>query len=235
MILTLCLTLFVGSLKAQTGNKMNNEKRIRIAHIKKDFDIEDFGNKAWTKAEEVVIDKYWSGENAPENRQAKARILWSPTAIYVRFEGNQSEPLVVSEKPNLSSKTKGLWDRDVCEIFLAPKKEDFRHYFEFEIAPNGEWIDLGIHQLPDKRETDWDYASGMKSAAKIEKNKVTMAIKIEWKAFGNTPKTGDIWLGNLFRCIGAGETRGYLAWSPTLTKEPAFHKPEKFGEFEFAK
>jgi Carbohydrate-binding family 9 len=62
-----------------------------------------------------------------------------------------------------------------------------------------------------------------------------MAIKIEWKAFGKTPKIGDVWLGNIFRCIGKDPTRGYLAWSPTMTKEASFHVPEKFGEFEFGK
>ena len=77
--------------------------------------------------------------------------------------------------------------------------------------------------------------SGMKSAALIEKDKVTMAIKVEWSAFGKTPKAGDVWFGNILRCIGKDPTRGYLAWSPTGTKEPSFHVPEKFGKFEFVK
>jgi hypothetical protein len=55
----------------------------------------------------------------------------------------------------------------------------------------------------------------MKSKAVIEKDKVIMAIKVEWKAFGKAPKAGDVWLGNIYRCIGAGAMRGYLAWSPT--------------------
>lgn len=205
----------------------------KIAHIKKDFSINEFDNELWTKADEVSIDKYWSGENAPKDRQFKTKILWSDSAIYVRFEANQNEPLIVSEKANLTSKTRGLWDRDVCEIFLAPDKKEFRKYFEFEIAPNGEWIDLGIYQKPDERITDWDYASGMKSAALIEKDKLTMAIKIEWSAFGKTPKPNDVWSGNIFRCVGKDPTRGYLAWSPTETKMPSFHVPEKFGEFMF--
>ena len=161
--------------------------------------------------------------------------MWSKVALYVRFEANQAEPIVMSETPNVQTKTKGLWDRDVCEIFLAPNKAEFRKYFEFEIAPNGEWIDLGIHQLPEKRETDWEYNSGMKSATRIEKDKVVMAIKVEWKAFGKTPKAGDIWLGNILRAMGSEPNRGYLAWSPTETKQPNFHVPEKFGEFEFVK
>lgn len=213
--------------------KMTN--KAKIAYTKEDFSVREIENKAWEKAETISIEKYWSGETAPAGRRFKTKLLWSGAALYVLFEANQDEPLVVGDVPNLKSKTKGLWDRDVCEIFLAPDKFQPRKYFEFEIAPSGEWIDLGIIQKPDERITDWDYASGMESFAKIEKDKIWMAIKIEWRAFGKTPAAGDVWLGNLFRCIGKGETRGYLAWSPTLTKTPAFHVPEKFSEFEFVK
>lgn len=207
----------------------------KISYIKKDFSISELENEAWKKAETVTIDKYWSGKDAPSGRHFQTKILWSDTAIYVRFKANQTEPLIVSEKANLTRKTKGLWDRDVCEIFLAPNKNEPNKYFEFEIAPNGEWIDLEIYQKTDGRITDWDYDSQMQSAAKIEKEKVLMAIKIEWKAFGKVPKAGDVWLGNIFRCVGAGKRRGYLAWSPTMTKTPNFHVPEKFGEFRFVK
>ena len=209
--------------------------KIKIAHIKSDFSISELDNKAWKSATEMTVDKYWSGERAPESRRFNTKLLWTDAALYVRFEAIQNEPLVVSATPNLKTKTRGLWDRDVCEIFLAPNRNEPRKYFEFEIAPNGEWIDLGIYQKPDERITDWDYFSGMKSAARIDKNKVVMAIKIEWKAFGKTPKAGEIWLGNVLRCVGSDPTRGYLTWQPTLTKEPSFHVPERFGEFEFAK
>lgn len=207
--------------------------KVKIAHIKNNFSISELDNESWKEAKEVLIDKYWSGETAPDGRRFKAKLLWSDSALYVRFEANQIEPLVVSDTPNLKSKTRGLWDRDVCEIFLAPDKNQPRKYFEFEIAPNGEWIDLGIYQKPSARITDWDYDSGMKSAAKIEKDKVIMAIKVEWKAFGKTPKKGNVWLGNILRCVGKDPTRGYLTWHPTLTKEPSFHVPEKFDEFVF--
>lgn len=225
------LTLAVLSLAAQP--KMTD--KIKIVHVKNDFSIAALDDESWEKSKEVTINKYWSGENAPIGRHFKAKILWSKTAIYVRFESNQTEPLVVSETPNLKTKTRGLWDRDVCEIFFAPDKNELRKYFEFEIAPNGEWIDLRIHQKPNERITDWDYDSGMQSAARIEKNKIVMAIKVEWKAFGKLPKAGDVWLGNIFRCVGAGATRGYLTWQPTRTTEPSFHVPERFGEFEFVK
>lgn len=212
---------------------MNGENRIEIARIEKDFSIEEFDNPNWQNASEVEISKYWSGETAPDSRHFTTKLLWSDSFLYVRFCANQIEPLIVSDAPDLRTKTIGLWDRDVCEIFVAPDLDEPQRYFEFEIAPTGEWIDLRIDLTAEKRETDFDYRSAMQTAARIEKDKVLMWIKIGWTAFGKTPKTGDIWRGNLFRCVGAGETRGYLAWQPTRTEKPNFHVAEAFGEFQF--
>jgi alpha-galactosidase len=209
--------------------------KLGIFYIEDDFSVDDFENENWKIAEEILIEKYWSGDDAPAGRHAKAKLLWSQNAFYIRFEANQSEPLIVSENPNLESKTPGLWDRDVCEIFVAPDKNEPRRYFEFEIAPCGEWIDLEIRWKSGVRETDFEYDSQMRSAARVEENKVWTAIKIDWKAFGKTPKAGDVWRGNLFRAVGSGASRGYLAWQPTKTDIPNFHVPEVFGEFEFVK
>ena len=219
------------------GQSMNSKAvtTLKIHHLKQDFAVSELDTSSWTKGQEVTVERYWSGITAPVGRRFKARLLWSETAIYVRFEAAQNELLIVSDTPELKTKTKGLWDRDVCEIFFAPNKAERNKYFEFEIAPTGEWIDLGIYVTPTKRETDFDYNSGMESAVRIDKSKVVMAIKIPWKAFGRTPKTGDVWLGNLFRCVGKDPTRGYLSWQATKTKEPNFHVPEKFGEFEFTR
>jgi hypothetical protein len=229
------LSLVLFSLAETKAADMSVDKPsgLQIHHLAKDFNVTELDSNEWKLAPETVIKTYWSGENAPKGRQFSARLLWSDTGLYVRFEANQDEPLIVSEKPNADSKTRGLWDRDVCEIFVAPDRTQPRRYFEFEVAPTGEWVDLALYTTPKKRETDWEYKSGMHSAARIEKGKITMAIKVDWKALGKTPKAGDVWRGNLFRCIGKDPTRGYLAWQPTLTTEPAFHVPEKFGEFMF--
>jgi hypothetical protein len=58
-------------------------------------------------------------------------------------------------------------------------------------------------------------------------------MKIPWEAFGKKPSAGDVWVGNIFRCVGAGPDRGYLAWQPTMTETPNFHVTEKFGELKF--
>ena len=176
------------TLCAQKMTKI--ETALNIRHISHDFSITELSNREWRRADESAISTYWSGEKAPDGRRFKTRLLWSDTALYVRFEATQAEPLIVSEKPSLASKTLKLWDRDVCEIFIAPDNREPRKYFEFEVAPSGEWIDLTIDLTSGTRETGWDYKSRMQSTAKIEKDKVVMAIKVEWKALGKTPKTG---------------------------------------------
>ena len=208
---------------------------LKVMFVDKDFDVAKLDEPAWNAAEPVTVKTYWSGDNAPDGRLFTAQLLWSKTALYVRFTAKQNEPLVVADKPDLSKKSMGLWDRDVCEIFIAPNSKTPNKYFEFEVAPTGEWIDLGIEVLPDKRVTDWDYHSGMSSSARIVKGEIQMTLRVEWKALGAAPTAGDQWRGNLFRCIGKDPNRGYLAWQPTMTKEPAFHVPDKFGEFVFSK
>jgi hypothetical protein len=173
--------------------------RIRIRHILQELKLTAFNDASWKRADAVTIANYWSGEKALATRKFDARLLWSDTALYVRFDSEQHEPLVVHDEPDLGQKVKGLWDRDVCEIFIAPDRDARNKYFEFEVAPTGEWIDAAIEVIPEKRLTDWDYASGMTAAAKIEKDKIVEVIKVPFKALGRTPKASDVWLGNIFR------------------------------------
>ena len=206
--------------------------KTKIAFCDGDFSIAALDDPRWLAAQHLKIDCSWNGELADGSRHCGVRMLWSDAALYVKFEANQREPLVVNDNPQTSVKTLQLWERDVCELFLAPDTRNRRRYFEFEIAPTGEWLDVMVDWTKDEPRY-WDYTSGLETFAKIERDKVTMSMKIPWTAFGVKPKEGDVWLGNLFRQVGSGETRGYLAWSPTMTRTPNFHVPEKFGEFVF--
>jgi alpha-galactosidase len=208
---------------------------IQIHRTSSDLAVDELDHQAWQHATETLVDRYWSGERAPDGRQFMARLLWSDEALYVRFDATQTEPLVVSERPDLSKKTLHLWNRDVCEILIAPDTGTPNMYYEFEVAPTGEWFDLAIELADGNRATDQEYASGMQASARLENDEVIMAISVPWAAFGRTPKTDDVWLGNLFRSVGKGADRGYLAWRPTRTPIPNFHVPSAFGELIFIK
>jgi hypothetical protein len=187
----------------------------------------------WQACQPIRIEHYWSGEPAPRARHAEARICWSNEALHVRFVCAQHEPLIVSDNPRTDQKTLGLWDRDVCEIFIAPDPANPQRYFEFEAAPTGEWVDLGIKVRPDGRETDWDFVSGFTTTAELDGDRLTIEMRIPWSEAIPKPAAGDLWRVNLFRCVGPEAPERYLAWRPTRTAEPNFHVPEVFGTLRF--
>lgn len=193
----------------------------------------DFESAAWRRARAAQLARYWSGEEAPPSRRAEARVAWDDEGFTVRFDYRQEEPLVVSSEPRLERKTVGLWERDVCEIFITPEAERIRRYYEFEVAPTGEWIDLALTVTPEGRDTFWDFCSGMTTAARVRPDSVTSALRVPWEAFGRAPRVGERWRCNLFRCVGRDPARGYVTWQPTHTPEPAYHVPEKFGWIVF--
>ena len=192
----------------------------------------DYDHPAWRRSQPIRITRKWSGEAAPASRHAEARIIWSQNSLVVRFVCGQHEPLVVNPEPQLDKKTIGLWDRDVCEIFISPNPDEPERYFEYEAAPTGEWVDLAIRLAPEGRQTDWEFCSGMSTASRVKDEELTTIIRIPWSGSLPKPKQGDAWRCNLFRCVGTGRER-YLAWQPTFTPEPYFHVPEVFGRLDF--
>ena len=210
-------------------------RTIDVVHINNDIEIGDITHPQWSSAKTAAITKYWSGQIAPAGRHFTAGLLWSDQNIYARFDASQAESLVVSQDPDLTRKTMGLWDRDVCEIFLAPDASEPRRYFEFELAPSCEWVDLSIDSTSGTRRTDAEYSSNMRVFASIEESRIVMALTIPWSTFGAKPSPGDVWAGNLFRCVGRDPDRGYLAYNPTLTDTPNFHVPDRFVPFKFTK
>ena len=209
---------------------MTDEKQIVEArHTATDLNVGDLKSAEWNRAQPVKIDHYWSGDLAPASRHAEARLLWSHKALHIRFVGRQAEPLVVSATPQTAKKTMGLWDRDVCEIFIAPDPNVVERYFEFEAAPNGEWLDVAIHWTAEKRESDWDFNSHMTTTSRVERDRVIIGMRIPWNHWIHEPQRDERWRVNLFRCIGSDPGRGYLTWQPTRTKEANFHVPQVFG------
>ncbi|HEX8772029.1 MAG TPA: carbohydrate-binding family 9-like protein [Pyrinomonadaceae bacterium] len=212
---------------------LDTENVIEARRTDADVAADELDHEVWEGTSPVQLTRYWSGEEAPRARHAEARIVWSPFALSVRFTCRQDEPLVINATPQTEVKTLGLWERDVCEIFIAPDRNVPERYFEFEAAPTGEWLDLSIHQRADARETLWEFHSGMTAAARIDASQIIIAMRIPWDAMGRPPKEGERRRANLFRCVGAGDGRGYLAWRPTHTPRPNFHVPQAFGWIEF--
>ncbi len=185
--------------------------------------------KAWESAPPVRFDADWRGLNADAERGTEVRLLWTPENLYLRFVARYRNITVFSDADPRGWRDQ-LWNRDVCEVFLQTDPGEARRYKEFEVAPNGFWIDLDI--APGEKR---DLHSGMRRRVEIDE------VGRRWKAVVVLPMkslTGRfdpavVWRVNFFRIEGAKEPRFYSAWRPTGTPEPNFHVPDAFGRLVF--
>jgi alpha-galactosidase len=183
----------------------------------------------WTSASPIAFCSDWQGKNADPGRQTQVRVLWSPQHLYLRFECRYRE-LFVFEDSDPSGRRDHLWDRDVAEVFLQPDPSRERFYREFEISPNGMWVDLDI--FPGGRA---DLKSGLQRSVVVdEKSRTwTAELAIPMKSLTTNFDPSAIWRANFYRVEGREEPRAYLAWQPTHTPQPNFHVPNAFGTMRF--
>jgi hypothetical protein len=185
----------------------------------------------WQTADPVAFSSDWQGKNPDPARQTQVRILWSDRTLYVRFECQFYE-LCVFEDSEPNGRRDHLWDRDVAEAFLLPDPSRPRFYREFEVSPNGMWIDLDI--FPGGFA---DLKSGLQRSVAVnpQSHTWTAELAIPLNALTAQFEPSKIWRANFYRVEGSKEPRAYLAWQPTYTPEPNFHVPTEFGTLRFAK
>jgi hypothetical protein len=185
---------------------------------------------SWETASRLRFNADWQGRNADPERETEVRLLWSPKTLYLRFEAKFRVITVFTDsEPN--GRRDQLWDRDVAEVFLQPNPSEPRRYKEFEVSPNGMWIDLDI--APGEKH---DLRSGLRrrvilnDAARIWIAELALPMKALVEQFDPAAT----WRVNFYRVEGAAEPRFYSAWQPTGTAVPNFHVQEAFGRMVFA-
>jgi len=225
---------------------------ITAAHISRQISL-DAANpaKEWESAQPIRFSVDWQGKNSDPALETEVRVLWSRTTLFLRFVCHYRELFVFNDSdPN--GRRDYLWDRDVAEAFIQPpeastKPRDvapdpsfhkvegeydtpYASYKEFEVSPNGMWVDLDI--VPSGRS---DLRSGMTRSVHVdEKHKIWSAdLAIPMKSITGNFDPDSVWRVNFYRVEGTAEPRKYMAWQPTMTPEPNFHVPEKFGILRF--
>ena len=184
----------------------------------------------WQRANPITFRSDWQGKNPDPARQTRVRALWSPKTLYLRFECRY-RGLNVFPDSDANGRRDHLWDRDVAEAFLQPDPSRERYYKEFEVSPNGMWIDLEISPEPRV-----DLKSGLQHSVVLDERTKTwaaeLAIPVKALTANFDPKA--VWRANFYRVEGAQEPRTYMAWQPTGTPEPNFHVSSAFGRLRFA-
>ena len=185
---------------------------------------------SWGRAALLRFNADWQGKNADPERETEVRLLWTAEILFLRFQARY-RTITVFADAEANGRRDQLWDRDVAEAFLQPDWSNLRRYKEFEVSPNGFWIDLDI--APGEKH---DLKSGLKRRVVLkEAQKIwTADLAIPMRCLVAKLDPDVAWRLNFYRVEGAQEPRFYSAWKPTGTEVPNFHVPEAFGELIFA-
>ena len=183
----------------------------------------------WSLTSPTTFCADWQGRNPDLARQTEVRVLWTLSTLYLRFQCRYRE-LFVFDDSDSNGRRDHLWDRDVAEAFLQPDLSRPRHYREFEVSPNGMWIDLDI--FPGGLN---DLKSGLQRSVWLDREHHTWTaeLAIPMAALTANFDSAVVWHANFYRVEGNKEPRFYSAWQPTNTPQPNFHVPEAFGKLRF--
>jgi Carbohydrate family 9 binding domain-like len=182
----------------------------------------------WQAARPIYADKSPYGQSLQRYR-TEIRSRWTDKNLYFLFICPYEE-LHLKPSPSTSTETYRLWDWDVAEVFIGSDFQNIRRYREFEISPQGEWVDLDIDLTKPHHEDGWTWNSGFAVAARIDSAAKIWygAMRIPFSALESRPPAlGEKFRINLFRSQGPPPNRTAVMWQPTMSK--TFHVPEKFG------
>ena len=164
----------------------------------------------------------------------EVRSRWTAGNLYFLFICPYDE-LYLKPNPTTLSETNELWKWDVAEVFLGSDFKNIKKYKEFEISPQGEWIDLDIDLNKPHHEDGWVWNSAFQVAARIDRAKKIWygTMRIPFAALATVvPAPGLEFRMNLFRGQGPPSNWKSITWQPPMTG--TFHTPERFGVLKLA-
>ena len=227
------ILLLAGSVRAQA---QDNAKTIKSFYAKADFALTaDPNADAWKGIKGVWAERGPLGDLTPGHK-TEIRTRWTDKNLYVLFVCAY-EKLYLKPAPTTKTETNKLWEWDVAEVFLGTDFNDIKHYTEFQVSPQGEWVDLDIDRKPNPPNHNWEWnAAGFEVKARInEKAKIWYGeMRIPLAQVDARPaKAGNEMRVNFYRLQGPPPDRNYISWQPTGAKN--YHVPEAFGRLRLEK
>ena len=202
--------------------------------ISADFVLTADPNAApWKSIAGIFMEKGPKEESVPGHR-TEVRSRWTKDNVYFLYVCPYQE-LHLHPNPSQTKETNQLWDWDVAEVFIGTNFQNVRRYKEFEMSPQGEWVDLDIDKSKPRIEDGWLWNSGFEVKARIDRDKKIWygEMRIPIKSIDERPAAEGLEMRvNFYRCQGADPTRKYIAWQPTHAA--TFHVPEVFGRMRLA-
>lgn len=189
---------------------------------------------AWKGLHGVKTERDQRGEIVPHHR-TEIRSRWTEQNLYLLFICHYEE-LYLKANPATVSETNKLWEWDVAEAFIGTDFQNIKRYTEFQVSPQGEWVDLEIDRGVNPANHNADWNSGYEVKARVDAGKkiwygemrIPMArIDARKAAVGNLMRI------NFYRMQGPPPNRKHIAWQPT--NSATYHVPEAFGTLKLEK
>jgi hypothetical protein len=188
----------------------------------------------WRGSLPIYMDADAHGKRDPKYR-TEIRTRWTKQNLYFLFVCPYEE-LNLKPNPDISAETNELWNWDVAEVFIGADFNDIRRYKEFEISPQGEWVDLDIDLHKPGNVEGWKWNSGFAVSARIDKAAHVWygAMRIPYSSIDSqAAAAGNTLRINLFRSQGPASARHQIAWQAPMSN--SFHVPERFGLLKLVK
>lgn len=190
----------------------------------------------WKQAKPVVADRDRYGKPVQGHHRTEIRSLWTNENLYLLFVCPYEE-LYLKPEPSTSTETNKLWDWDVAEAFIGADFDKIHRYREFQVSPQGEWVDLDIdRKAPKGAPSGWAWNSGYTVKARVDKAKKVWygEMKIPIASIDSRPpKAGNEMRANFYRIQGPMPDRTHINWQPVNAE--TYHTPEAFGRLVLVK
>lgn len=200
----------------------------------------DFTLQADPQAEEWrgVTGVYAEGDTRGKKvagHRTEIRSRWTERYLYFLFVCPYEE-LYLKSNPATDKETNKLWEWDVAEVFIGTDFRQIKRYAEFQVSPQGEWVDLFIDRgtRPPSHDAGWDSGFEVKASIDQEKHIWYGAMKIPMSKLDlSSPAAGQKIRINFYRLQGPPPQRRMIAWQPT--DSDTYHVPEAFGTLQLSR
>ena len=202
---------------------------IESAWSQRDFELNlDPDSAEWRAAPRVTAGRNYVGEPIA-GPPTEIRSRWTNENLYLLYV-NPYDELNLKPDPTPSVETPQLWNWDVAEAFIGSGTDRVTRYKEFQVSPQGEWVDLDIDREDPRGQAGMKWNSGYRVKGRVDPRARIWygAMRIPFAAIDTRPpqKGRELRIG-LYRIAGVDPSRRFYAWRPT--GQTSFHVPQAFG------
>jgi hypothetical protein len=188
----------------------------------------DADSALWRSVTGIVMESDYFGVPVA-NHRTEVKSRWTASHLYLLY-ACRYEKLNLKPDPSMTGETPRLWNWDVAEAFIGIDPANVGRYREFQVSPQGEWVDLDIDRTGQGLGGGAGWNSGIRVKARIdEARKIWYGeMKIPFEAIVGAPPLPSTELrAGFFRIAGRDPDKKKISWQ--ATGKATFHVPEKFG------